>query len=232
MALIGRVDQYAAGPPRTTGRSTGCRPALSGMRASSTLSATLSGVMSARPPACPRPTTSTGCVARICRFNSVIAAPNTHGSSTPTTRCPPMTAPCNCRAISAEALIVSPPKGSKPASRMVFIFLGNVFKGCIGGPGALARRVSGRAAHASRSEGTPPTAAWIRCARDDRQGWFIRGQNQNRYTHRYMMSTLPRSTPSAIGVCARMTAFLSFNSSSIAGTRLKLAAIGVSSVPQ
>jgi hypothetical protein len=58
--LIGKVEKYAAGAPRTTGRSMGCRPALSAMRASSTLIATRSSDTRERPPAWPTPITSTG----------------------------------------------------------------------------------------------------------------------------------------------------------------------------
>ena len=48
MSFTGTVAKYAAGPPGTMGASTGCCPALSGIRASSTLMATRSGVTALR----------------------------------------------------------------------------------------------------------------------------------------------------------------------------------------
>ncbi|MNN00971.1 hypothetical protein D3C81_1135750 [compost metagenome] len=52
------------------------------------------------------------------------------------------------------------------------------------------------------------------------------------YIRKYSRTILAARMASADGTCARMTAFLSSSSSSAAGTMLKLAAIGVISVPQ
>ena len=51
MSFTGTVAKYAAGPPGTMGASAGCYPALSGIRASSTLMATRSGATALRPAA-------------------------------------------------------------------------------------------------------------------------------------------------------------------------------------
>src|SRR5262249_24892871 len=51
-------------------------------------------------------------------------------------------------------------------------------------------------------------------------------------TRRYMRTVLPSRSKRAVGACARMTPFLSGSSRRAAGTTLKLAAMGVISVPQ
>src|SRR5690606_17853936 len=54
----------------------------------------------------------------------------------------------------------------------------------------------------------------------------------HRNTMKYISAMLQASSGSAVATCWRITALGSFSSSSAAGTRLKLAAIGVSRVPQ
>ena len=49
---------------------------------------------------------------------------------------------------------------------------------------------------------------------------------------KYRIRMLAASNGSAVGICARITPYWSFSSSSAAGTRLKLAAMGVINVPQ
>ena len=51
IALIGRVEKYAAGPSANTGSSTGWLPSLSGILQSSQLIPILSTVISGLPPA-------------------------------------------------------------------------------------------------------------------------------------------------------------------------------------
>jgi hypothetical protein len=64
-----------------------------------------------------------GLMERIWRLSSVSDAPKTQGSTAPTTRHRPIQVPSNRRAISAEGLIRSPPKGSKPVTNTVEICL-------------------------------------------------------------------------------------------------------------
>lgn len=85
----------------------------------------------------------------------------------------------------------------------------------------------------TRESGTrlrKPAPLWERL----RAGFIraIRGPNQNRYTQKYISSRFAMKITTATGACALMTAYRSFNSSSSAGTILKLAAIGVTRVPQ
>src|SRR5690606_2429716 len=56
--------------------------------------------------------------------------------------------------------------------------------------------------------------------------------DHQRNTIRYISTILHASSGSAVATCWRITALGSRSSSRAAGTRLKLAAIGVSSVPQ
>jgi len=57
-------------------------------------------------------------------------------------------------------------------------------------------------------------------------------QGPQRNIRKYIRKMLTTSSVAAVGICTRITAFLSGSSSSAAGTMLKLAAIGVISVPQ
>jgi len=80
-ALIGSVLKYAAGPLSMIGWSVGANPALSGMRASSTLIATRSGVMLSLPAARPTATTVSGLCSSINWSMRTAAAPNSTGST-------------------------------------------------------------------------------------------------------------------------------------------------------
>src|SRR5256885_1224002 len=117
-ALMGSVEKYAAGAPGITTWSTGWRAAWSGMRASSILMATRSGVNSLRPPARPRLMTSTGCncASASCSWRS--DSPNTQRSCRPWTMAPATVSPCRARATSHEGLTGSCSNGSKPVTRM------------------------------------------------------------------------------------------------------------------
>ena len=63
-------------------------------------------------------------------------------------------------------------------------------------------------------------------------GWRFLLRVLHRNTNTAIRTTLTTSSASAVGHCARITAYWSRSSSSTAGTMLKFAAIGVSSVPQ
>ncbi len=121
IALIGNVLNHAAGPSTTIGTSTGCCPWLSAIRASSTLIATRSTVISVRPPACPTANTSDGDNASIAALSTARDSPKTHGSWRAITRHPPIIALSRLETTSQEGLTDSPPKGSNPVMSTVFI---------------------------------------------------------------------------------------------------------------
>lgn len=110
-AFTGSVVKYALGPPGITGTSTGCEPALSGIRASIRLIATRSGVTSGRPPACPTQITSSGRYSSIASRRVTSEREKTHGSSTATVSCRrPVSRETACH----DGFTRSPPNGSKP----------------------------------------------------------------------------------------------------------------------
>jgi hypothetical protein len=97
--------------------SIGAAPALSAMRASSTLIATRSSDRSTRPPACPSARTITGRWRSIAAPKACSERPNSQGRISATTSCPAIVVPESARATSCEGLTFSPPKGSKPVRR-------------------------------------------------------------------------------------------------------------------
>src|ERR1051325_3356247 len=114
-ALTGSLVKYAAGPVATIGRSIGCCPSLSGIRASSTLIATRSSDNSARPPASPTHSTMSGCVAAIASSSAAIARPNTVGTMRVSiVRSSSRDGSRNTA--SPEGLIASAPNGSNPVT--------------------------------------------------------------------------------------------------------------------
>src|SRR5699024_10241504 len=74
-----------------------------------------------RPPACPTASTTDGESASIAEFSTANDSPNTHGNCRATTRQPPRIALSSCETTSHEGLICSPPNGSKPVIKTVFI---------------------------------------------------------------------------------------------------------------
>lgn len=121
-ALIGSVEKYAAGPPGTTGSSTGAAPALSVMRASSTLTAIRSTVTPGRPPAWPTHTTRSGPLSRTARRRATTDSPKTQGSWTAVTVRPAGGSAATMDAACQDGFTLSPQKGSKPVMRTRVIF--------------------------------------------------------------------------------------------------------------
>src|SRR5690348_967089 len=117
--LIGKPEKYAAGPRRTTGWSIGCAPALSGMRASSTLIATRSSERPLRPPASPTAMVTFGLAARNALRNARSEASNSVGSSTAMTRWPSIVPPPSARTACQDGLTASSANGEKPVRRRV-----------------------------------------------------------------------------------------------------------------
>ena len=121
IALIGRVNKYASGPSSAIFSSIGWFPSLSLILQSSTLIATLSTVMSSRPPACPTDITTSGLTSFIFSFNLSTLFPITVGISILIISFP-LIESGNSLTDSIAGLIFSPPNGSNPETK-IFINL-------------------------------------------------------------------------------------------------------------
>src|SRR6478735_8431797 len=109
------------------GVSMGCCPSLSGMRPSSTLMATRSGVTSNRPPACPTWSTTSGSCSTMASWTTSADRPNTTGICTLMISAPEIVSG-RWRTASHDGLMGSPPNGSKPVTK-IFMRRASIFPG-------------------------------------------------------------------------------------------------------
>ena len=117
IALIGRVEKYAAGPSSATFSSIGWLPSLSLILQSSQLMPTLSTVMSGLPPAWPIDKTTSGFTSSIFCLILSTDFPITVGISSLIISAP-LISSGNFFTDSMAGLMDSPPNGSNPVTKI------------------------------------------------------------------------------------------------------------------